>query len=345
MNDNIIQKRIDMFYMYTSFEDSPVEKIVTILKSNQSKFISGEKLSKSLNLSRAAIWKNIKKIQSLGYKIQSKTGMGYKLRAKTTLLLPWEISNGLQTDIFGRKIYYFNTIGSTQDFALRLTERPYENGSVIISATQTRGRGRLNRKWISPKGGIWLSILIKPNFEVSQTSIFPMVTSLALAKAIENILKKTPQIKWPNDIMLNNKKVAGILIDASVQSNKINYMIIGIGVNFRIDSKKILKSIKNSQRCSITTLVEKKDSADPIKLVQEFLLQLEQMYNNVISNNISKIRKEYINRSSTIGKSITLRTHNGIISGKAVSIDKNGALMISDGKKTKRLLTGDLTSR
>ncbi|WP_394352637.1 biotin operon repressor, partial [Candidatus Nitrosotalea sp. FS] len=143
--------------MYTSFEQTTLDKIVTLLKSNQSEFLSGEKLSKSLSLSRAAVWKNIKKLKLLGYKIESKPKSGYRLQHSTDLLVPWEVSNGLQTDIIGRKIYYFEMIDSTQNFALELAKRPHENGSLVIADRQTQGRGRLNRKWVSPRGGIWMS--------------------------------------------------------------------------------------------------------------------------------------------------------------------------------------------
>jgi len=330
--------------MYTSFDETPLDKIITLLKSHQSDFLSGEKLSKSLNLSRAAVWKNIKRLQSLGYTIESKPRTGYKLHLDTTLLLPWEISDGLQTDIIGRKIYYFDIIDSTQNFALKLSQKPHENGSVVIAERQTKGRGRLNRKWISPKGGIWLSILLKPNFELSQTSLFPMITSLALSIAIEKTLKIKPELKWPNDLTLKGKKVAGILIDVAVESNKIDYIIIGVGINFRIRPNEISRLVKDPQkRHGISTLVKENQKGNPVELVQQFLYELEQMYNKVISNSIGEIRKEWIKRSSTIGKNVTADTPTGLLKGKAIGIDETGALLLSNKGKIQRLLAGDIT--
>ncbi|MFZ0183215.1 MAG: biotin--[acetyl-CoA-carboxylase] ligase [Nitrosotalea sp.] len=332
--------------MYTSFDETPLDKIIILLKSHQSEFLSGEKLSKSLNLSRAAVWKNIKKIQSLGYKIESKPKKGYKLHLDTTLLLPWEISDGLQTDIIGRKIYYFDTIDSTQNFALKLSQKPYENGSVVIAERQTKGRGRLNRKWASPKGGIWMSILLRPNFELAQTSLFPMISSLALSIAIEKTLKIKPELKWPNDVTLKGKKVAGILIDVAIESNKIDYLIIGVGINFRIQPSKISKLVMNSQKYNgITTLVREKQDGSPVELVQQFLFELEQMYNKVISDSNVEIRKKWIKRSSTIGKNVTVTTTTGMFRGKAISIDETGALLLSNKGKIHRILAGDITYR
>ncbi len=328
--------------MYTSFDETTLDKIVTLLKSHKSEFLSGEKLSQTLALSRAAVWKNIKKLKSLGYKIESRPKIGYRLRKKTDLLFPWEISDGLQTDIIGRKIYYFDRIDSTQNFALELAQKPHENGSVVIAQRQTQGRGRLNRKWISPKGGIWMSILLRPNFEPSYTSLFPMATSLALAVSMEKTLNVKTELKWPNDITINGKKVAGILIDASIESNKIDYLIIGIGINFKINPGTISKSIRQ-KNYGITTLVKKDQDGNPVELIQQFLLELEETYNKVMINSVGTIRKEWMKRSSTIGKNVTATTTTGTMKGKAVGIDKTGALLLSNKGNIQRLLAGDIT--
>ena len=328
--------------MYTSFEQTTLDKIVTLLKSHQSEFLSGEKLSKSLSLSRASVWKNIKKLQSLGYKIESRPKSGYLLQQSTDLLVPWEVSDGLQTDIIGRKIYYFGTIDSTQNFAIELAKRPHENGSLVIADRQTQGRGRLNRKWVSPKGGIWMSILLRPNFEPSYTSLFPMATSLALAVSIEKTLKIKTELKWPNDVTIKGNKVAGILIDASVESNKIDYLIIGIGINFRINPGTISKSIKQ-KKYGIATLISKDQGTRPAELVQQFLLELEKTYNNILTGNVGTIRKEWIKRSSTIGKNVTITTTTGTLKGKVTGIDKTGALILSRNGIVQHVLAGDMT--
>ena len=328
--------------MYTSFEQTTLDKIVTLLKSHQSEFLSGEKLSKSLSLSRTAVWKNIKKLKSLGYKIESRPKSGYRLQQSTDLLVPWEVSDGLQTDIIGRKIYYFGTIDSTQNFAIELAKRPHENGSLVIADRQTQGRGRLNRKWVSPKGGIWMSILLRPNFEPSYTSLFPMATSLALAVSIEKTLKIKTELKWPNDVTIKGNKVAGILIDASVESNKIDYLIIGIGINFKINPGTISKSIKQ-KKYGIATLISKDQGTRPAELVQQFLLELEKTYNNILTGNVGTIRKEWIKRSSTIGKNVTITTTTGTLKGKVTGIDKTGALILSRNGIVQHVLAGDMT--
>lgn len=339
-----MQKLSNKHHVYTSLDDTP-DKIVRLLKSHKSGYLSGEKIGRSLGLSRSAVWKNIKKLQSLGYIISSNQKSGYRLVAKTNLMLPWEISDGLQTEVIGRKIYYFDTIDSTQSFALKLALKPHENGTLIIAKRQTHGRGRHDRKWISPDGGIWISILLKPNFEVSQVSLFPMLVSLALAIAIEKTLKLKPKLKWPNDITLDDKKVAGILVDASIESNQIGYLVIGVGINFKIESSAINRILGNSGSYGVTTLIGEKTKANPVVFLQTFLVELEKLYCKVIENNISKIRNDWKKRSSTIGKNVNISTPSGYVKGRATGIDNDGALLVSLRGKTQRLLVGDVSSQ
>ncbi len=330
-------------HMYTSFDDIP-DKIIRLLKSHQSEFISGEYIGRSLGLSRAAVWKNIKKLQSLGYKIRSKQKFGYRLIAKTNLMLPWEISDGLQTETIGRKIYYFNTIDSTQNFALKISSKPHENGTIIISERQTHGRGRQNKKWVSPSGGIWLSVILKPNFEISQASLFPMLASLALCVAIEKVLNLKPKLKWPNDLTLDDKKVAGILVDASIESNQIDYLIIGVGINFKIQPSKITKIVKSSENFyGVTTLVGKKEESRPVLLLQTFLYEFEQLYDKLVANKLHGIKNEWEKRSSTIGKNVSISSPNGEIKGRVLGIDDDGALLVSSKGRTQRLQVGDIS--
>ena len=269
---------------------------------------------------------------------------GYRLTKTTELLLPWEVNDGLETNLFGKRIYYFDTINSTQNFAIELASRPQENGTVVIAEKQTQGRGRLNRKWTSPSGGIWMSVILRPEFEISASTLFPIISSLALSLAIEKVLKIKPQIKWPNDLTINDKKIAGILVDASVESGKIDYLILGIGINFKIDVKEVEKTIKNTTNYyGVATLVNKNNKTNPVQLVQAFLLELERLYNLFLYGNSDYIIKQWTKRSSTIGKTISVASSAGPIYGRAIKIDKDGALVISSKGKNQRVLVGDVS--
>lgn len=212
--------------LYTLDENAGLVKVLQFLKAHKLEYLSGEDLSEVLRISRVAIWKHIKKIQSLGYKIESKQNLGYRLVETTDKILPWEIAESLKTKTLGRKIYYFDSVDSTQNFAMRLAKT--DSGSVVIAESQTSGKGRLGRKWISPKGGIWMSIVLHPDIDVSKITLVPIAAAVALANAIEKTLALKTELKWPNDITLNGKKIAGIIIDASIESSKIDLSLIHI---------------------------------------------------------------------------------------------------------------------
>ena len=291
-----------------------------------------------------AVWKHIKRIKTLGYKIDSKQKLGYKLVGNTELLLPWEITEGLKTKIVGKRVYYFDSIDSTQNFAASIAQNPKENGTIIISNKQSSGKGRMNRKWISPKGGLWFSIILHPKFDVSIVTIFPLAASLALANAIQKTLGKKPEVKWPNDVTLKHKKVAGMLVDLSLESNNIENLILGVGINFKIDSVQLEKTIKKMDNFyGAVSLVSKSENKNPIKLMQSFLVELEKVCELLEQGKFKKVINDWTKKSSTIGKKSTVTTASGKISGKAIRIDNDGALVISQGNKNHRILVGDVT--
>lgn len=329
--------------IYNSFDNVGLYRVLTFLKTHNDEYLSGQDLSDVLKISRVAVWKHIKRIKSLGYKIDSKQKLGYKLVKNTDLLLPWEITDGIKTKIIGKRAYYFDTIDSTQNFAAKISKNTKENGTVIISQKQTSGRGRLNRKWISPKGGIWLSIILHPKFDITFTTLIPIAASLALSLAIEKTLKKKPQLKWPNDVTIIGKKVAGMLVDLSIESNEIDNLILGVGINFKIDSKKLTKSLQRTKRFyGVTSLTKTKEKINPIKLVHSFLFELEKVLDLLEHKKPKSIIKGWTKRASNIGKITTIVTSDGKIKGKALKIDNDGALVLAQKGKKQRLLVGDV---
>ena len=327
--------------MLTSFDNFSFVKILSFLKAHRSEFLSGQDMSDILKISRVAVWKDIKKIRSLGYKIESKQNIGYRLVDSSKLPLPWEIKEDLNTEFLGNRIYYFNTIDTTQNFAMNIASKKNEDGSVVISKKQTGGKGRMNRKWKSPIGGIWMSIIIHPKFDVRYATLVPIATSLAICIAIEKTLKINTKLKWPNDVTVKGEKVAGVLINASMISNQIENMVLGIGINFKINPNELKNSIKKTPNFyGVATLVKKNQSMSP--LVKQFLYELENVLQLINSGQIKKIINGWTKRSSTIGRNVSIITNEGHISGKAIRIDNEGGLIISKGKKTDRVLVGDV---
>lgn len=329
--------------MYNSLENPGLLKVLTFLQTHNTEYLSGQDLSDVLKISRVAVWKHIKKIQELGYTIESKQKLGYKLVANSEELLPWEITKGLKTKLIGQRVYYYESLDSTQNQALKITNDVNNDGVLVVAAKQTRGKGRSGRRWVSPKGGIWVSIILFPKFDISITTLFPIASSLALSYAIEKIFKISPELKWPNDVTIKGKKVAGMLVDVSLESNKIESLVLGVGINFNINTKEVKEKLKNTPNFyGVTTLTDKNKNQKAIKLIQSFLTELEKIYYSLNKKRIEQIISEWTKRSSTIGKKIELETINGKITGKAIKIDYDGALIISNNDKIERIIAGDI---
>ena len=328
--------------VYSSKDNPGLIRVLSFLKSHDTEYLSGQDLSDVLRISRVAVWKHIKKIKELGYTIESKQKRGYRLVSNTELLLPWEIIQGLKTKKIGRVAYYFDSINSTQNQAMKMTSDSKNNGALIIAQKQTGGKGRLGRRWISPKGGIWLSVILYPEFDISVVTLFPIASALALSMALEECFDIKPELKWPNDITIKGKKVAGILVDASLESNKIENIVLGVGINFDVNIKEIEKDLKNTPNFyGVSSLKKFKKDTTPVRLVQTFLLELEKIFELLNLGQTKKIIREWTKRSATIGKNVELITKEGKISGKAIKIDDDGALVISDKKNT-RVIAGDI---
>ena len=328
---------------YTSFDNVGLVKVLSFFQTHDSEYLSGQDLSDVLKISRVAVWKHIKKIQTLGYKIESKQKLGYRLVDDTEKLLPWEITRDLKTENIGKRVYYFEELDSTQNFAQQIAADKKENGTIVIAEKQTSGRGRLDRKWTSPKGGIWFSLIIHPKFDVSSSTLIPILSAVALSKSIKKSLGVETEVKWPNDIMLNGKKVAGILVDASVQANNIDYLILGIGINFDIDTKKLEKRLsKTPNFYGVNSLRGNNNKTPPKILLKEFLFQFEKNLSSLDKGEKAKIVKEWTKKAAGIGRKITINTSSGKISGISQGIDTDGALKIKTKKKIERVLVGDV---
>ena len=329
--------------IYTSFDNTGLLKVLSFLKSHELEYLSGQDLSDVLKISRVAVWKHIKKIRALGYKIESKQKRGYRFMKTTDQLLPWELTSKIKTNYIGNRIYYFEETDSTQNFALQIAQNKKENGTIIIAQKQTHGKGRLNRKWISPKGGIWFSIILHPTFTIEESMLLPIVSSISLSNAIHKSLNLKTTVKWPNDVTLNGKKVAGMLIDASFQSNTIENIVLGIGINYKINKKELENKIKKSSNFyGVETLLNQSEDENPINLVKNFLHELENNIERLTNGKKAKILNEWTKNSETIHENVIVNTSNGKISGIAKKIEVDGSLIVKTRHGIKRIFVGDV---
>ena len=246
------------------------------------------------------------------------------------------ILRALSTRIIGRTIHFYKSVESTQTLALGLAERQLANlhGTVIVSEDQRKGRGRMGRKWISQYGGIYLSIILQPKIKINQSGILPLLSALCVSHVIKKMTKLNPKIKWPNDVVINGKKVCGILLDISTEADKINFVVIGIGVNVNIDITKIDSDIKNSPGFYGITSIQNElhgkeiDKFDFIRLLLEnielYLTQLENEGAKEIIKNCKHI-------SDTLGKVVIAKQSDEILQGRAVDIDEDDGFLLIEG--------------
>jgi len=303
----------------------------------EKEYVSGEVLAKKLDISRVAVWKQIQKLKGIGYKITSDQNLGYCLVSRPDLLIPQEIQRGLSTNYIGKEIHYFPELKSTnimaKEKALHIEERIAE-GTLIITERQSAGKGRLGREWFSPAGGIWLSIILYPQLSPSYISRITLMTAVAAVKAIEICTQIEPQIKWPNDILINEKKVCGILTEISAELDIINWLVVGIGINVNIDHREFPEDIQENT-ISLKEALGKEVLR--VKLAQTFLQEFEKYYDKLKRKEFPSILREWKLYSHTLGRKIRVDMGERIITGEAVDINGEGALILKkeDGELIK----------
>ena len=317
------------------------EKILEVILDNEKEFISGEELSKKLGISRTAIWKHIRILRSQGYNIESVNKKGYRLVDEPTdLLNPQNIYRNLKTKFIGKNVLHFETIDSTNDYAKKIGNE-LRDGSVIISEEQTKGKGRLGRVWESKAGeGIWMSIILKPNIIPNKAPFITLIAGASIVKAL-NILGVDAKIKWPNDITINNKKLSGILTELSAEIERVNYIVVGIGMNVKdTDFEEELKD-------KATSLYKENYNVSRIDIVKEILCQFEKLYLDYIEKDDKKevldICRQY---SAIINKEIYVIKNDQKELVDCIGITEEGNLIIKnkDGN-LEEIMSGEVSIR
>src|SRR5215211_7790819 len=304
------------------------EHLLSLLRL-QKGYISGKILAKETGISTSGISKRIKILRKYGYNIESRHRIGYRIAGETTLPLPWELTKVLDTLFVGKdKIIYRLTTHSTQNLAILLAEKnPSSDGIVIIAGQQKSGRGRQNRKWLSPKGGIWLSVVLRPRISSSKITLLPFAAALAVCDAIKKTTQLDAKLRWPNDVTISGKKVAGILIDSSVEAERTNYAVIGIGVNANVDSSIISLHLERSIK--VTSLRnELGHETSLLGLTKEILERLEYYYIELEHRVPHTIIETWKKNSDILGQKVALMQSNRTIQGIAADVKDDGSLLV-----------------
>ncbi len=236
--------------------------------------LSGQQLADNFNVSRTAIWKHIQVLQEEGYQFETIKKRGYVLVATPDKVDIAQLKQVLHTKRYGQQVHYYDTVESTQIIAHELVRSGVPDGTIVIAEHQTAGRGRMMREWDSSKGkGIWLTIIIRPNIAPHQAPQFTLVTAVAVVKAMKAMFKNfTPVIKWPNDILINGKKTTGILTEMISESDRVQALLVGIGINV---NQSIEDFPEELQGIATSVSIEEQQFVDRVQLVARLLESLE----------------------------------------------------------------------
>lgn len=305
------------------------DTILRAIKEKQGHWVSGETLSQELGVSRTSVWKQIKVLQAEGYIIETSPKKGYRLAVSPDLLSPAEVQPGLTTQVFGQVHYhYFTDIDSTNNYAKKLASKDFPEGTLVIAEQQSAGRGRRGRSWASKPGqGIYVSLILRPALPLNELSRITLFIAVAIADTLTNHLGLKPGIKWPNDILIQGRKISGILTEAVTDMDGIEYIITGIGINVN----QVQADFPEEFRHTATSVREElRQDVARIPLLQELLLNLERRYQQMLAGGFAEILEEVRRRSTVIGKDVNLDGLQGVTSGRAIDIDNNGFLMVRD---------------
>jgi BirA family transcriptional regulator, biotin operon repressor / biotin---[acetyl-CoA-carboxylase] ligase len=320
------------------------EEILQLLREDPTAFLSGEEISRHLRVSRTAVWKRIQRLKARGYEIEASTRSGYRLIGSPDLLTPSEVKSILKTECMGKTIHYFDTLDSTNAKAYQLALEGAEEGEVVISERQERGKGRLGRQWFSPPFlNLYLSVILRPNISPHQASLITLLAAVATADAIREFSGLLPLIKWPNDILLRDRKVAGLLNEIRSEIDRIHFVILGVGVNLNSDESmfsKEIRAVATSLRIEMGQTISRK------VFLRVLLQELERWYSIFMNEGSPAILKAWRSRAHIKGRRVKITSFGETLSGTAINVDSEGALILetADGER-KRVVAGDVEYR
>jgi BirA family biotin operon repressor/biotin-[acetyl-CoA-carboxylase] ligase len=304
---------------------------------------SGAELAKQLGVSRAAVWARIEELRKLGYDISASPHQGYALRASPDALHGDDLLARVgDTRVVGRAIQVFKETDSTNDIVDKLAHDGVAEGVVVFAESQTKGRGRLGRRWLSPPGkGLWCSVLLRPNLHPMAATQLTVISAVAVARAIERQTGLTPGIKWPNDIMFGPRKCAGILIELSAEIDHIRHAVLGIGLDVNLTPAEFPAEL----RASATSLqAEAGHPIDRPALAAALLHELDVVYARLCEGDFHEVGDDWMRRCTTLGHRVTIRVGDRALTGTAEALDEEGALLVrTEHGHVERIMGGDVT--
>lgn len=318
-------------------------QILSSLRLAGTEGVSGADLSHKLRISRAAIWSHIEELRALGYEIEATPHLGYRLLSSPDALHADDLIARLgKMKVIGRDIRVFEETTSTNDIIEKLARDDVKEGVVVFAESQTKGRGRLGRKWISPsRKGLWFSILLRPELRPQETTQLTVAAATAIRRAIAATPGLKPKIKWPNDILLSGRKVAGILTELSAELDRVKHIILGIGVDVNLSGAEYPPELR---KLATSLKIETGKTISRPELAVEILRELDHEYARVCGGKFEAVADEWEEHCETIGHPVTIQVGERRIRGRAESLDDDGALLLrTEYGQLERITGGDVT--
>ncbi|MGJ7909393.1 biotin--[acetyl-CoA-carboxylase] ligase [Neobacillus sp. LXY-1] len=308
------------------------KKLLDAFTETGESFLSGQYLAELIGCSRTAVWKHIEELRKEGFELEAVRKKGYRIVKTPERITADEIRLGLVTEFIGKNIYYQETVDSTQKIANQLASSDSPEGTVVIAEEQKSGKGRMNRKWHSPKyTGIWMSLILRPNIQLIKAPQLTLLTAVAIVQAIEETTGIVPEIKWPNDLLVNGKKITGILTELQAEADRIHSIIIGMGINVNQKKEDFPEDI---QKIASSLYIEKGETVSRANLIRNICKHFEKLYIIYLNQGFLPIKILWESYAVSIGRTIRARTITNVIEGKALGITDEGVLKLEDSSGT-----------
>lgn len=312
-------------------------EIIRLLKASVG-FTSGQLLSSSLGVSRTAVWKHIKSLRNMGYTIEASPSKGYRL-LEAAPFNGIELQSLLVGRRLGSEVHFFESLDSTNVKAFELARAGAPEGAVVVADAQTRGKGRIGRRWESPAGlNLYLSVILRPNVTPQGAQGLTFVAAVAAAEAVFARGLK-PAVKWPNDILIDGRKTAGILLEMDSEPDRVHFVVMGIGVNLNIRKSMFPDYIRETA----TSLLEETGSpVDRAAFTKDLLSSIERWYGVYLSEGFVPVLEAWRGYFASVGKPVKVTSFDKVITGLCRGVDDNGALLLERDGRVERVISGDV---
>ncbi|HEY3856975.1 MAG TPA: biotin--[acetyl-CoA-carboxylase] ligase [Verrucomicrobiae bacterium] len=305
--------------------------------------VSGADLARNLGITRAGVWGHVEQLRASGYDIEASPHLGYRLVGTPDALHADDLYSRLgETRVIGKEIKVFRETTSTNDVAARLARGKAVEGTVVFAESQTKGRGRMGRTWLSPTGkGLWFTVLLRPDIPPQQATQLTVAAATAISRAVTMQTGIIPEIKWPNDILIRGKKICGILTEMSAEMDYLKEVLLGIGMDVNLDATDFPPSLR---KIATSLKIESGQKVNRSELAVAMLRELDRDYERVKNGKFDEITDEWQERCSTLGQQVSIQVGNRVIRGCAEALDDDGALLVrGPNDLLERIIGGDVT--